>query len=34
MEIKLGERVIRVRVVNVAEHVLKNDASSLYEVIN
>lgn len=34
MEIKLGERVIKVRVVNVAEHVLKNDASSLYEVIN
>ncbi len=34
MEIKLGERMIRVRVVNVAEHVLKNDASSLYEVIN
>lgn len=34
MEIKLGERVIKVRVVNIAEHVLKNDASSLYEVIN
>ena len=34
MEIKMGERVIRVKVVNVAEHVLKNDASSLYEVLS
>lgn len=34
MEIRMGERVIKVRVVNIAEHVLKNDASSLYEVIN
>ncbi len=34
IEIKLGERVIKVRVVSVADHVLKNDASGLYEVIN
>lgn len=34
VEIKMGERLIKVRVVNIAEHVLKNDASSLYEVIN
>lgn len=34
MEIKMGERIIKVRVVSVAEHVMKNDASSLYEVIN
>ena len=34
MEIKLGERVMKVKVTGIAEHVLKNDASSLYEVIN
>ncbi len=34
LEIKMGERVIKVEVVSVAEHVLKNDASSLYKVIN
>lgn len=34
LEIKMGERIIRVQVVSVAEHVLKNDASSLYKVIN
>lgn len=32
IEIKLGERVMRVKVLAVAEHVLKNDAASLYEV--
>ena len=31
IEITLGERVIKVRVKAIAEHVLKNDASSLYE---
>ena len=31
IEITMGERVIKVRVKAVAEHVLKNDASSLYE---
>lgn len=34
IEIKLGERVTKVQVVSIAEHVLKNDASSLYKVIN
>ena len=34
MEIKMGERVLKVRVSAVAEHVSKNDASALYEVIN
>ncbi|MCH5209620.1 MAG: RNA-binding S4 domain-containing protein [Oscillospiraceae bacterium] len=30
IEIKMGERVIKVQVTALAEHVLKNDASSLY----
>ena len=34
IEIKLGERVIKVRVADIKEHVLKNDACALYEVIN
>ena len=34
MEIKMGERVLKVRVNAIAEHVAKNDASALYEVIN
>lgn len=34
MEIRLGERLVKVKIINIAEHVLKNDASSLYEVIN
>ena len=34
IEIKLGERVIKVRVADLKEHVLKNDACALYEVIN
>lgn len=34
LEIKMGERVTKVQVVSIAEHVLKNDASSLYKVIN
>lgn len=34
LEIRMGERIIKVRVLGVAEHILKNDASSLYEVIN
>ncbi len=33
MEIRMGERIIKVKVINIAEHVLKNDASSLYEVL-
>ena len=31
IEITMGARVIKVRVKAVAEHVLKNDASTLYE---
>ncbi len=34
MEIKMGERVLKVRITAIAEHVLKNDAAALYEVIN
>ena len=34
IEIKMGERIIKVKVLSIAEHVLKNDASGLYEVIN
>lgn len=34
IEIKMGERVLKVRVLEIAEHVLKNDASGLYEVLS
>lgn len=34
IEIKMGERIIKVVVKSLAEHVLKNDATTLYEVIN
>ena len=33
IEITLGERVTKVQVEAIADHVLKNDASSLYKVI-
>lgn len=33
IEITMGERVTKVKVAAIAEHVLKGDASSLYEVI-
>ena len=33
IEITFGERSLRVRVLNVAEHIAKADASSLYEAI-
>lgn len=33
IEIKMGERVIKVEVADIKEHVLKNDASLLYKVI-
>lgn len=33
LEIKMGERILRVQVLEIAEHVLKNDASSLYKVL-
>lgn len=31
IEIKMGERIIKVQVMVIAEHVLKSDASSLYK---
>jgi ribosomal 50S subunit-recycling heat shock protein len=34
IEIAFGERILRVRVKDVKEHTLKNDASELYEVID
>lgn len=33
LEIKMGERVIKVEVTDIKEHVLKNDAPLLYKVI-
>ena len=33
IEIKMGERILKVKVVDIAEHVLKNDAALLYEVL-
>ena len=33
LEIKMGEKIIKVQVAGIAEHVLKNDASSLYRVM-
>ena len=34
IEIKMGERIIKVQVVAIAEHVLKNDAAGLYKVLS
>lgn len=34
IEITFGERILRVRVRDVKEHALKNDAAELYEVID
>lgn len=34
IEITFGEKTLRVRVKDVKEHTLKNDASELYEVID
>lgn len=34
IEISFGERILKVRVVDVKEHTLKADAVSLYEVID
>ena len=34
IEISFGEKTLRVRVKDVKEHTLKNDASELYEVID
>lgn len=33
IEIKFGEKVFKAEILNVAEHVLKNDAADLYRVI-
>ncbi len=33
LEITFGQRVLKVRVTDVREHALKNDASEMYEVI-
>lgn len=33
IEIRFGEKVFKAEILNVAEHVLKNDASDLYKVI-
>lgn len=33
IEISFGERVLKIRVKDIKEHTLKNDASELYEVI-
>lgn len=34
IEVSFGERVLKVRVKDIKEHTLKNDAGELYEVIN
>lgn len=33
IEITFGERILKLRVVDVKEHVMKDEASSLYEII-
>lgn len=33
IEIRFGEKIFKAEILNVAEHVLKNDASDLYKVI-
>ena len=34
IEIKLGERILKVKVESIAEHVLKGEASELYTVLS
>lgn len=34
IEIRFGEKLIRVQVLAIEEHVLKNDAAGLYKVLN
>ena len=34
LELTLGERIIKVKVLKIAEHVMKTDAVDMYEVIN
>lgn len=33
IEIRMGERVLKVEVLQIAEHVLKNDAALMYKVL-
>lgn len=33
IEVSFGERILRLRVKDIKEHTLKNDASELYEII-
>ena len=33
IEIRFGEKIFKAEILNVAEHVLKNDAADLYKVI-
>ena len=34
IEVSFGERILKIRVKDIKEHTLKNDAGELYEVIN
>ena len=34
IEVSFGERILKIRVKEIKEHTLKNDAGDLYEVIN
>ena len=34
LEITFGEKPVKVKVTGISEHVLKNDASSLYEILS
>lgn len=34
IEIRFGEKTVRAEVLNIAEHVLKNDADGLYKILS
>ncbi len=34
IEIKMGEKTLKIEVINILEHVLKNEASSLYKTLS
>ena len=34
IEISFGEKILKVRVINIKEHVSKNEANELYEAVN
>ncbi len=34
IEIRFGEKIVRAQVAEIAEHVLKNDAGTLYKIID